>query len=345
MLTSAYSDAVCDGIYERCPHCSGRMVDVDEEVVCSSCGSVRPKEVVANSGATTARRARAVDYTNHSLGSFLGPMDYDRDEASSGGFSKASSTFKYLKTISDYSQVDEDGVYPCAKLIERICEKLSLPSGIVGQSIAIAKGLLAIRKQRTGYTMAAISAFSIISACRIYGVPTVGVREVIGAHRALGHKVRQSTLIKMGFDSPVRANAMRAEEHLGRVANRLSELLPKLGAPLGHQNRLLHIARRALGMLDSSVRGGHSPCALAATSFYAAETAVSESESRRRYFTQRDVAACVNVAEYTVREQFCELFRPRWEEICEELAPMLSQHHGQSSRSLRSPLRLQAPRA
>ena len=324
------------------------MVDVDEEVVCSSCGSVRPKEVVANPvrGTTMARRVQAVDYTNHSLGSFLGPIDYDRDEASSKGFSKTSSTFKYLKTISDYSQVDEAGVYPCAKLMERICEKLSLPSGIIGQSITIAKGLLAIRKQRTGYTIAAISAFSIISACRIYGVSTVGVREVIGAHMALGHKVRPSTLIKMGFDSPIRANAMRAEEHLGRVANRLSELLPKLGAPLGHQNRLLHIARRALGMLDSSVRGGHSPCALAATSFYAAEMAVSESESRRRYFTQREAAACVNVAEYTVREQFCELFRPRWEEICVELRPMLStQHPGQSSQRFLSPLQLQAPRA
>ena len=298
-----------------------------------------PKEVVANSarGAGTPKKVQAVDYTNHSLGSFLGPMEYDQDERTSKGFSKASSTFKYLKTISDYSQVDEAGVYPCAKLMERICEKLALPRGIIGQSITIAKGLLAIRKQRTGYTIAAVSAFSIISACRIYGVSTVGMREVIGAHGALGHKVRPSTLIKMGFDSPVKANAMRAEEHLGRVANRLSEVLPKLGAPLGYQNRLLHLARRALGVLDSSVRGGHSPCALAATSFYAAEMLVSESETRRRFFTQRDVATCVNVAEYTVREQFCELFRPRWAEISEELRPMLSsQNPAQSSRTFLS---------
>jgi transcription initiation factor TFIIIB Brf1 subunit/transcription initiation factor TFIIB len=318
------------------------MVDVDEEVVCSSCGSVRTKEVVASPIRGTARRVQAVDYTNHSLGSFLGPMARDRDDGTKG-FSKSSSTFKYLKTVSDYSQMDQAGVYPCARLMERICEKLALPRGIIGQSITIAKGLLAIRKERTGYTIAAVSAFSIISACRIYGVSTVGMKEIIEAHRALGHKVRPSTLIKMGFDSPVRANAMRAEEHLGRVANRLSELLPKLGAPLGHQNRLLHIARRALGTLDSSERGGHSPCALAATSFYAAEMLVSESESRRRFFTQRDAAACVNVAEYTVREQFCELFRPRWDEICEELRPMLSpQHHGQPSQSVPSPLRLQA---
>ena len=327
-----------------CAHCSGRMVDVDEEMVCSSCGSVRPKEVAADStaGAMT-RRTHAVDYTNHSLGSFLGPAEYDRDEAPSKGFFGSPSTFRYLKTISDYSQVDEAGVYPCAKLIERICEKLSLPPGVMGQSIAVAKGLLVIRKQRTGYTIAAISAFSIISACRICGVSNAGVREIVAAHRALGHNVRPATLIKMGFDSPVKASAMRAEEHLGRVAARLSEVLPKLGAPPGYQYKLLHLARRALGMLDSSVRGGHNPCALAATSFYAAEMAVSESESRKRLFTQREVATCVNVAEYTVREQFCELFRPRWDGIYQELAPMLSsQTRAQSSQSCLSLPQLQA---
>jgi transcription initiation factor TFIIIB Brf1 subunit/transcription initiation factor TFIIB len=99
-------------------------------------------------------------------------------------------------------------------------------------------------------------------------------------------------------------------------------------------------------MLDSSVRGGHSPCALAATSFYAAEMVVSEGEARKRLFTQRDVANCVNVAEYTVREQFCELFRPRWDEIYDELRPMLSrQNRPRPSQSLLSLPRLQARRA
>ena len=340
MLTSAYS---ADDT--RCMHCSGRMVDIEEEMVCSSCGSVRQKEIETGS-AGRMRRAHALDYTSHSLGSFLGPIDYDRDEARSRGFSGSCSTFRYLKTVSDYSQVDHAGVYPCAKLIERICEKLSLPVGVMGQSISVAKGLLAIRKQRVGYTIAAISAFSIMSACRICGVSTVGVREVIAAHKALGHNVRPSVLIKMGFDSPVKASAMRAEEHLGRVAVRLSEVLPRLHAPPGYQYKLLHLARRALAELDSSVRGGHNPRALAATSFYAAEAAIAESESRKRLFTQRDVAACVGAAEYTVREQFCELFRPRWAEIYEELrATLLSLSQSQSSQSYPSRQTLQAPQA
>lgn len=336
MLTSAFS--VDDA---KCAHCSGRMVDADDEMVCSSCGGVMLKEVLSCPAVPPARRAHAVDYTARALGSFLGPIDYDRDEAPPAGLS-GTSTFKYLKTISDYSQADDAGVYPCARLIERISEKLSLPPGVVGQSISVSKGLLAVRKQRTGYTLAAISAFSIISACRIYGVTSVGVREVVAAHRALGHNVRPSTLIKMGFDSPVKTSPMRAEEYLGRVAAHLSEVLQRLGAPPGYQYRLLRLARGALAKLDSSERGGHSPCALAATSFYAAEVALSDSERRRRLFTQRETAACVGVAEYTVREQFCELFRPRWDEVYDALRPiLLSQSHGRSSRSsppVREPL-------
>jgi hypothetical protein len=123
-------------------------------------------------------------------------------------------------------------------------------------------------------------------------------------------------------------------------------MLPRHGAPPGYQYKLLHLARRALAMLDSSVRGGHNPCGLAATSFYAAELAVSESESRKKLFTQRDMATCVGVAEYTVREQFCELFRPRWDEVYDELRPMLSsQSPGPSSQSFLSLPQPQAAQA
>ncbi len=325
----------------RCAYCSGRVVDAGDEMVCSSCGSATPKEVGPSPTAPPAKRAYAVDYTTRSLGSFLGPIDYDRDDPPPVGLS-STSTFKYLKTISDY-HADEAGVYPCAKLIERISEKLALPPCVVGQAISVSKGLLAIRKQRTGYTLAAVSAFSIISACRICGVTSAGVREVVSAHRALGHNVRPSTLIRMGFDSPVKASPMKAEEHLGRVAARLAEVLPRLGAPPGYQYRLLRLAREALATLDSSERGGHSPSALAATSFYAAETALSDSERRRRLFTQREAAALVGVAEYTVREQFCELFRPRWDAVYCALRPiLLSQSRGPSSRTAPQAQALQA---
>jgi len=325
MLSSAYLD--------KCAHCSGRIVDTGDEFVCSSCGVATPKEVIE----AVERRPSAVDYTAYSLGSFLGPSGED-EEKSSKGFSKSSSSFKYLKTISDYSQEDNAGVYVCTKLMARICEKLSLPNGIIGQSAKVAKELLEIRKEREGFSIAAISAFSIISACKIYGVTSVGLREVVEAHMDLGYRVKPSAIVRLSFDSSSYRGPRRAEEYLGRVAAHLAEMLPALGAPPGYEQRLLSVGAEALRMLDSSERGGHNPCGLAATAIYAAEVMACRSEGRKRYFSQKEAAACVNVAEYTVREQFCELFRPKIEEIYEKVSPLL-QSHAPPSRRLQSPPR------
>jgi transcription initiation factor TFIIIB Brf1 subunit/transcription initiation factor TFIIB len=329
MLSSVHLD--------KCAHCSGKVVDMGDEFVCSSCGVVVPKEVIE----TVERRPSAVDYTNYSLGSFLGPSEYGPEDKEKG-FSKSSSSFKYLKTISDYSQDDSAGVYPCTKLMERICEKLALPNGIIGQSVKIAKELLEIRKEREGFTIAAICAFWIISACKIYGVTSVGLKEVVEAHMDLGYRVKPSAIVRLSFDSSAKPGPRKAEEYLGRVAAHLSEMLPGLGAPPGYEKKLLCVGAEALRMLDSSERGGHNPCALAATGIYAAEVMISRSEGRRRLFTQKEAATCVNVAEYTVREQFCELFRPRIEEMCERVRPLL-QSLEQSSQSPRSPPRLLVP--
>ena len=43
----------------------------------------------------------------------------------------------------------------------------------------------------------------------------------------------------------------------------------------------------------------------------AAETVLASVEGRKKVFSQRDVAICAGSAEYTIREQFVEIFKPR----------------------------------
>jgi len=304
---------------ERCSECSGRVADMGDELVCTSCGGVVPKEILESH---ERREPQAVDYTEHALGSYLGPMEYGYAEIFSKGFSKSSSTFGYLKTLSDYSCRENGSVYACAKLIERICEKVLIPKFVIAQAMSIAKSMLEMRKERGEFNTASISAFSIITACKIHGQTNLGVREVIEAHRALGYRVKTSTIIRMSIESPVKLRPRRAEEYLSRVVSKLP-LNENLGMNLresgmneiAYHHKLLETAKMILSMIDESARGGHSPCALAASSVYAAETVVARMSSRRRFMTQRDVAMCVGVAEYTVREQFGEIFRPRIEGI------------------------------
>lgn len=298
---------------ECCGRCRGRVVDIGEEMVCSGCGVVTPKVVLEE---REDRIPHAVDFTNNSLGSFLGPLEYGYSEIFSRGLSSSPSTFKYLKTVSDHSYRGGAAVYNCARLIERVCEKLVLPSAVVAESVAIARSVMDMRSGHGEITIPSISAFAVINACKRVGVSSVGVREILAAHRNLGYRVKGSVMIRIALDSPVRTRPRRAEEYVANVVVRLRSILEEEEAPSPrYLNVLYDAARAALESVDGPSRGGHNPRALAATAVYAGEIALTILEQRKKRISQRVMADTVEVAEYTIREQYVELFRPQMEEI------------------------------
>ncbi len=303
---------------EKCSECSGQIIDAGDEFVCQSCGMVTAKEVLEG---RERKLPQALDYTPHALGGYLGPPEQEYEEQSPPAFSETSSSFKYLKLVSDFAGKGEGCVYSCAKMIERVCEKLSTPKIIVSQSMVIANKVFGLRK-RNEITVAAISAYSIITACKIEGITSVGVKEVVEAHRALGRRVKATSLIQISLDSPIKTRARRAEDYLTRVIAHLSSnsglrrrIEEQRMSETVYYNKLYQVAREALGIVEREAMGGHSPCGLAASAVYAAEVALAQLDSRIRLLSQRDVAECIGVAEYTVREQYGEIFRPVGREL------------------------------
>ena len=203
MLSSSSSSTYL----EKCSECSGQIIDAGDEFVCQSCGMVTAKEVLEG---RERKMPQALDYTPHALGGFLGPPEQEYEEQQSPptppAFPDASSSFKYLKLVSDFVGKGESCVYSCAKMIERVCEKLSTPKIVVSQSMVIANKVFELRK-RNEITVAAISAYSIITACKIEGITSVGVKEVVEAHRALGRRVKATALIQISLDSPIKTRA------------------------------------------------------------------------------------------------------------------------------------------
>src|SRR5712692_3785239 len=316
MLSSSSSSS---SYLEKCSECSGQIIDAGDEFVCQSCGMVTAKEVLEGRERKTPQ---ALDYTPHALGGYLGPPEQvDEEQSPPPAFPDASSSFKYLKLVSDYAGKGESCVYSCAKMIERVCEKLSTPKIVVSQSMVIANKVFELRK-RNEITVAAISAYSIITACKIEGITSVGVKEVIEAHRALGRRVKTTSLIQISLDSPIKTRARRAEDYLTRVIAHLSsnsglrrKLEEHMMSETVYYNKLYEVAREALGIVEREAMGGHSPCGLAASAVYAAEVALAQLDSRIRFLSQREVAECIGVAEYTVREQYGEVFRPVGREL------------------------------
>ena len=81
--------------------------------------------------------------------------------------------------------------------------------------------------------------------------------------------------------------------------------------PAGYTNRLHEPAKVALEQVDGPSRGGHNPRGLAATASMRPRLRSRSWRAGRRLFSQREAAECVQVAEYTVREQYVEMFKSR----------------------------------
>ncbi|MDG6900889.1 MAG: hypothetical protein JRM80_02895 [Nitrososphaerota archaeon] len=305
MTTSATSS--------RCAECAGEFVDVGDELVCNRCGIVSGKEILET---RSAKAPTAIDFTGQALGGYLGPPDTGFEERFSRGFAGSASTYRYLKLVSDYSGREDSTVYGCAKLIERVAEKLELPKVVMAQAVVIAKTLLGPKKARTEISTAAVSAYSIVTACRIMGVNCANLREVVEAHSLLGRRVKASSLIRLSLNSPFKTSPARAEDYVGRIVGRLGSMAGPARSiraaglePVEFFADLRGAALRVLCVIGEAERGGHSPCSLAATAVYAAECDLARRGTRRRLLTQREIAESGGVAEYTVRELYGGLFR------------------------------------
>jgi transcription initiation factor TFIIIB Brf1 subunit/transcription initiation factor TFIIB len=281
-------------------------------MVCPGCGIVSDKEVVES---RSGRAFVAADFTPQALGSYLGPIETSARERYSGGFSRTNSTYAYLKTISDFVGRNDGTLFECTRMVERVCERLTVPNVVMAQAVAIARRVLGSRHERRRATIAAISAFAIIASCRISKVGSVSTKEVIEAHRALGRSLRVSQIIKLSLDSEIRIEPRRPEDFLAVVLARLSaKLQTDSQGPtrqvVPHLRELQTLAVEILDAVPEDSKAGHRPSALAATAVYAAEVVLSRQEHRTRVVTQRDVAECGNTAEYTVREQYREIIAP-----------------------------------
>lgn len=312
----------------RCAECHGEMMDSEGELVCGSCGVVAERQTLET---MPGRALRVSDFTSRSLGGFMGPPEDRSPGAHQRGPMGSMKNLRYLKTVSDFAGKEETTLQNTLEMVERVSEKLNLPRIVAVQAAVLAKRLFALKGQHTEVTAGALSAYSIITACRIEGVVSTGVKEVVEAHRDLGRRVKISALIELWICSPVKTRPRRAEEYVGRVMARLPSVRGVSDAlreeDVNEVEFLQSVRAAALDALEvaGESTGGHSPCALAATATYAADVALAKASGRRRYLTQRAVAEAVDVAEYTVREQYGGVFRPVMAALEERISKRLGQ--------------------
>jgi len=302
-----------------CPDCLKPLLDEGDELVCAACGITKEKLVVQSG---ISRSISMSTLGKPALGSYMGSLGITSGERYSRGITGTNWNYEYLKVVSDFAGRNEGSSAICVKTIERVGEKLRLPRIVLVEAASIARKVFATKHSRRRITVAAVSAFSLISACKVAGITSVSIGEIIDAHLALGRHVTFSSIIHLTLESPLRAQARRPEDYLSRVLARLS-MNERLNNTMTREQvsqtaffaSLRDTARELLRLAGEEARMGRRPCALAASAIYSAETVLSACDSRRKRVTQRELAECGDTAEYTVREQCARLFAPAVEAL------------------------------
>ena len=296
-----------------CPECRVFLVDAGDELACPRCGIAMQKEPAPPSGRTTPGEMPRSGL----LGSYMGSMRSTDKERRMLGVSGSKLRYAYVKKVSDRTGRRDGGAETCEKMIRRVGEKLGLPRIVMDQAFAIARMLLSRGEHDRRTTLASVSAYSLIAACKIEGAISANVRDIIAAHRALGRNVSSSSIIQLMLESPFKTKPRTPGEYLGRIVAKLSmnrnlaERLRQEGAsPTAYFNSLREIASDLLLAVKRVDLAGKRPCALAASAVYSAEVVLSIKGARKRRITQKTAAECSDAAEYTIREQCANLFMP-----------------------------------
>ena len=296
--------AVGPRIIQRCRECRGALVQSGEELACTKCGVVASTDEVAppNEAVSGTSRPKHSD----GLGSFMGTMEEEHSYASFNG----TSSVRYMKSVSDHMGVDQ-AAHQCASLIERVAERLSLPAFVLANAVTLSQTALADRKTKAelgrgkGVTVATVSAYCLLSACRTAGMHHVSAKSVVLAHTDLGRRVTKSGLCRLGTESrvphmPADPAGMVATVVAGLESNR--NVLWRLGSkgvdPHAYFRRLLELSLPVVGRLRG-LRGAN-PRTVAASSVYLASR-----EMPPKAFTQGEAAQTLDMAEYSVRDFCC----------------------------------------
>jgi len=287
---AAYEDYSALG---KCPECRASLTSAGEEEgerVCSACGVV--------AGRATGTPEDGMSAPSVSKRTPLGSYIVD---AGTGTPSLNGPDFG-LGRIKPNVIGRGGPLLTCTGLTKRVAERLALPKSVVENADITAGRLLPSRKA-CGASIYAVSAYSLLHACRSAGISHISYREILRAYADAGHRIGRAQLMRIGLDSPVRLPHADKEELVRAVVARLqsSERVAarlKEGDldPKEYFTTLLELAKEMAA--ECTDLRGFSPRTVAAGSVYLAARVVS-----RKTFTQREAGEALGMAEYARHER------------------------------------------
>lgn len=215
-----------------------------------------------------------------------------------------------LKSSRDYKE------HSCIRIISRISDRLELPETVSIYAFDLSRSFLDVRSKVRSISIPAICLYSLIVSCKKFCINKVNTKRLIQAFRELGYRISLSSIVRVSTVVDVPLVPKLSEDCLltiipAVVSNPIvKERIKKYYlSSVEYERKLYRTIISIPAYIDKYRKGGHNPYTLAATSVYAGEIVLSTIEKRLPIFSQHIVSRSVDVAEYTIREQYGKIFR------------------------------------
>ena len=216
------------------------------------------------------------------------------------------------KSILEVCQSEEQKI---ERILEEITKNFRITEDVRREAIRISlKALKSSKMKRTDKYV--LVAYSIVLASRENNNP-VGVSQMLKVLRELGKRKRMRDFMKIAriFEvAGVRSSKVRIDSYIDSIISKLflmEEIRRKFRNTLEMTITRARIKEIALKLFEKIPKNwiiGKRPYSVAAALIYVAESELSRLENRKKLFSQRMIAECIDQSEYTIKERVADLY-------------------------------------
>ena len=199
-----------------CPLCSSKLLLVEDELVCESCGYVVQNviQVPVSTGQASCLSTKLI--SSYELGSYVGPPKLSSKDSTFSGIGGGQLNIKYLKMISDYglkSPRDYEE-HSCIRIISRISDRLELPETVSIYTLDLCRDFLDVREKVRSISIPEICLYSLIVSCKKFSINKVNTKRLIQIFRELGYRITLSSIVRVSTAVRVPLPSKLSEDYL-----------------------------------------------------------------------------------------------------------------------------------
>ncbi|HDN18411.1 MAG TPA: hypothetical protein ENF41_05050 [Candidatus Bathyarchaeota archaeon] len=295
-----------DFTLERCPECGSPLVFCENELVCKNCGLV----VFTNSVDMSRSLPHFSSLDAPNFLSHLGScMDlHASEDPHLYHLNRIGATWLRVGKISR-------NLYYLS-FLHRLGDHLNVSKSTLNLAVSLFLNVISRKKIRRKEMYYALAAYSIVLASRIISknLP-LPLSHVLTVSKSLGYEVRGRDILRASslFQELMKPTYPSSEGFIYLILMKLStqidfSLLQKMGFK-EKSSFIKAVAEESLQLLSvlRKYRGGRNPSIFSGAIIYAALKVLYR--DKRPPISQRKIAECIGVAEYSIREVFEGIWR------------------------------------